>query len=299
MSILSMKNVLFQGVFAALVTPFHKDLSIDWDSFEKYVDWLCTQGIQGVVPCGTTGEGSALTFEEQGLLIHRCVQVVNKRAKVIAGTSALTVAATVALVTQAQQKGADGALIVTPPYIRPSQKGLIQYYQDIHDQTDLPIVLYHNPGRAAVSLEVSTIQHLAELPRIVGLKDSCTDLTRPITLSSLCDFSLLSGEDGTFLPFLAAGGDGIISVGAGLAPIAYKKLWESWLRKDTKNCLAIAQKLIALSQILFQSSNPGPVKYACHLMGWSQSLCRYPLGPLDPKLQENLAQCLHQLSLLE
>lgn len=293
-----MKNLIFQGVFAAVITPFHEDLSIDWPTFERYIDWLCHQGIQGLVPCGTTGEGSALTPQEQGMLIQRCVQVANKRVKVIAGASALTTSDTVALVSQAQDKGADGALIVTPPYIRPSQKALIQYYHDIHNRTTLPIVLYHNPGRAAVGLEVSTIQELSSLPRIVGIKDSCADLTRPLALSQLDSFSLLSGEDGTFLPFLAAGGHGIISVGAGIAPRDYNQMWDTWTNGRSQDCLVLAQKLLPLIQALFQSSNPGPVKYACHLMGWGQSVCRYPLAPLEVTVQTRIKDCLLDLCLL-
>jgi 4-hydroxy-tetrahydrodipicolinate synthase len=282
-----------RGVFVALITPFLEDLSIDWKTFERLVDWLCDQGIDGVVPCGTTGEALALSPEEQREVIRSTVKTARKRVQVLAGTAGVTLPQTLSLMRAAQAEGAEGALVVTPYYIRPSQEGLFQYYSALHQATQFPMVLYNNPGRTCVTLEVSTIRRLAELPFVLGLKDSSSDLSRPINLMS--HLTLFSGEDATFLPFLAAGGHGIISVSAGIIPGLYQRIWHAWQNKEMHEAQHLAQALSYFNAPFFQASNPGPIKYAYSLLGWGKPYLRVPLGPLPASCAQGIAQRLTEL----
>lgn len=286
----------FAGIFAALITPYKEDLSIDWQAFEKYVDWMCAQGVQGLVVAGTTGEGMALTPQEHQDLVQCAVHVCQKRAHVMAGVAGVSVSQSLALIEGAQASGADSALVLTPPYIKPSQEGLVSYYTQLHDHSTLPLVLYNNPGRTCVNLEVSTLFSLAEYPRIKGLKDSTADLSRPLALSPLVkekNWGLFSGEDSTILPFLASGGNGIISVAAGLFPHAYIDLWRCINQNDLKQAREIALSLVPLHQAFGQGVNPGPIKYACHLMGWANPFMRFPLGTLSQGCQQNIERLVH------
>jgi len=205
----------FSGIFVALITPYTEDLSIDWQAFEKYVDWMCAQGVQGIVVAGTTGEGMALTPKEHRDLVQCAFNVCQKRAHVMAGVSCVTPSQALSLIEAAHTHGAESVLVLTPPYIKPSQEGLIAYYREIHTHSYVPIILYNNPGRTCVNLEIETLYALAQYERIKGIKDSTTDLSRPLALSSLVkekQWGLFSGEDSTIFPFLASGGNGIISI---------------------------------------------------------------------------------------
>ena len=278
----------FSGICVALITPYTENLSIDWEAFEKYVDWMCAQGVQGVVVGGTTGEGMALTPKEHQDLTQCAVHVCQKRAHVMAGCAGVTISQTLSLVEGSQKQGAESALVVTPPYIKPSQSGLVSYYKEIHAHSSLPLILYNNPSRTCVNLEVSTLFELAECERIRGIKDSTPDLSRPLALSELVKekkWALFSGEDSTFFPFLASGGNGIISVAAGLFPHPYIEVLRCINQNDLKQAREIALSLVSLHQALGQGVNPGPIKYACHLMGLAHPYMRFPLGSLSQETQ--------------
>lgn len=286
------------SVFVALITPFKEDLSIDWQAFEKYVDWLCAMKVDGLVPCGTTGGFLTLTPQEHRDIIRRTVGVAQKRAAVLAGASAVTVRQTVSYVQAAQEEGATGVLLVTPYYVKPSQEGLYQYYYAVHQATQFPIVIYNNPGRTCVNIDVDTIIRLADLPFIIGLKDSTPDLSRPLELRQSIrkdQLQLFSGEDQTLLPFLAAGGDGAISVTAGIVPNLYKRLLDAWNNRNVAEAKTIADEIFPITQALFKATNPIPVKYACSVLGFGEPYTRLSVGSLSKEHKNDIDNILSNI----
>ncbi|MGL6188306.1 MAG: 4-hydroxy-tetrahydrodipicolinate synthase [Holosporales bacterium] len=293
---LSKKANSFYGIFVALATPF-KGGEIDEEKVQAHLEFLLSEGVSGVVPCGTTGESVALSFEERGRLIRLCVDAFKGKGQVIPGTGAMTTADALAYTRQAQEAGADGALIVSPYYVKADPEGIKKYYETLAEKTSLPLILYSNPGRTGFELPVSLIRFLAEsCPLIMGLKDSSADLTRPLALASLSrPFSLLSGEDATFPAFLAQGGHGIISVGANVAPALYRRLYEAWCEGDFPTFSHLGRTLYSLSETLFKTPSPGPVKYALYLQGYGGPETRLPLGPLTPEHREEIQRVLSVL----
>jgi 4-hydroxy-tetrahydrodipicolinate synthase len=219
---------------------------------------------------------------------------------VIAGAGSNATEHAVKLARQAEVAGADGLLAVTPYYNRPSQEGLFLHFRAIHDATSLPILLYDVPSRTACSLALDTIGRLAELPRIVGLKDATADLARPQRLHGLLGdrFRLLSGDDATALNFLRAGGDGCISVVSNVAPAQAVSLYDAWRRRDDVEADSRAATLAPLTAALFAESNPVPVKYALEAMGWMRADVRLPLGPASETTRAAVAAALSKLGLL-
>ncbi|BDB95975.1 4-hydroxy-tetrahydrodipicolinate synthase [Candidatus Hydrogenosomobacter endosymbioticus] len=289
----------FNGVSVAVPTFMLADRAVNWSAFEKYIDWLCGDKVDGVVPCGTTGGFLCLSADEQRRLIEICVEVCGKRAKVIAGAAAATTPETINLVKSAEKAGANAALIVSPFYVKPSQEGIYQFYKDIHDATNIPIVIYSNPGRAGVGIAIDTVKRLMELPRIVGLKDSTSDLSRTLEISSFMKrgFSLLCGEDSLFLPFLSCGGTGIISVTAGVAPMQFKEIWKCWNDKDIDKAHKTAISVRKLCAAMFMSPSPIPVKYALYMMGFAEPHTRLPLGPISCECKSIIKEELASLGL--
>lgn len=291
-----------QGIFVAIATPFRGDGAIDWAALERYVDWLCEKGVQGIVPCGTTGEFLGLSAAEQGAIIDKVTEVVAHRAVVIAGTSAPTIQETIGLSRRAEHAGADGVLIVAPYYAKPSQEGIKHYFSVVHHETNLPLIVYHNPGRAVAGIEKETLKHLLELPRIKGLKESSTDIARHLALYEVArsrpDFTLFCGEDSAFLSFLASGGKGIISVTAGVDPERYLQLFHAWCANNPEKARDIALELKDLVHHMFAFPSPVPVKTALQAMGFYEAYTRLPLGSLPPERAEELRSCLSSLALL-
>ncbi|HNB28585.1 MAG TPA: 4-hydroxy-tetrahydrodipicolinate synthase, partial [Alphaproteobacteria bacterium] len=210
---------MFQGSITALITPF-KDGKVDEKGFQSFVAWQIAEGIDGVVPCGTTGESPTLSHDEHKRVVELCVEVAKGKVPVIAGTGSNSTEEAIDLTQHAQRAGADAALIVLPYYNKPTPEGQYQHFKAIHDSTNLPIIIYNVPPRSAVDMSVDTMARLAKLPRIVGVKDATADLARPIRTKLAIDkeFCMLSGEDATALPFLAQGGVGCISVTSNVAP---------------------------------------------------------------------------------
>lgn len=260
----------FSGISVALMTPYKEDLSLDWSVFERYVDWICQKGVQGILVCGSTGEFLALSEEERAQLIKVAVQITKGRASVIAGTAGFTIAQTVEYTNAAEKAGADAALIVTPFYIKTTMAGLKTYFQSVHESTNLPIILYSNAGRTMLEIDVDLIRFLSTLERIVGLKDSSHDLSRPLMLGDLQNFALLAGEDGTCLSHWAGGGNGLISVAAGLLPAQYIDLFQTWQAGNPLEALKKARKLANFAKFLFSMPNPVLVKYGCEMLGFGK-----------------------------
>jgi 4-hydroxy-tetrahydrodipicolinate synthase len=290
---LSKKVHPFYGIFVALATPF-KGGEIDEEKLQTHLEFLLSEGVSGVVPCGTTGESVALSLEERGRLIRLCVDFFKGKGHVIPGTGAMTTADALTYTRQAQEAGADGALVVSPYYVKADPEGVKKYYETLAEKTSFPLILYSNPGRTGFEIPVSLIRSLVEsCPLIMGLKDSSTDLTRPMALASLNrPFSLLSGEDATFPAFLAQGGHGIISVGANVAPSLYRQLYEAWCQGDLPTFSHLGRTLYSLSETLFKTPSPGPVKYALSLEGYGGPETRLPLAPLTPEHREEIQKVL-------
>ena len=269
---------MFQGSFVALITPF-KDGKVDQDAFRAFVDWQVEEGTDGLIPCGTTGESATLSHDEHMRVVEICLEVADGRVPVIAGTGSNATEEAIMLTHHAKEAGADGALVVTPYYNKPTQEGLYRHYKAIHDAVDLPILIYNIPGRSVIDMAVDTMARLAGLPKIVGVKDATADLSRPLQtrMAIGADFCQMSGEDATAVPFLAAGGHGCISVTANVAPRMCADMQRAWRDGDLKTSMTLQDRLMPLHLALFCESSPGPVKYAANLLGKCSTETRLPL----------------------
>ena len=271
---------MFKGSITALITPF-KDGQVDWPAFEKLVEWQITEGIHGLVPCGTTGESPTLSHDEHRAVIKKCIEVAAGRVPVIAGTGSNSTAEAIELTVKAQEDGADAALIVTPYYNKPTQEGLYQHYKAIHEASDIPIILYNVPGRSVINISVETMARMAELPRIVGVKDATDDASRPVYTRLACgdDFCQLSGEDPSIGAFMGQGGHGIVSVISNIAPKLCAERHNAWEAGDLATFAKIRDQLAPLAVGVFCETSPAPVKYAMHRMGLCENEVRLPMIP--------------------
>jgi len=290
---------MFKGSFVALITPFRNG-AVDEVAFQEHVAWQLGQGTHGLVPIGTTGECPALEEDEQERLIALCVEVAKGRAPVIPGTGFNSTAHTIHATKVAKKAGADAALVVCPYYNRPTQEGLYQHFKAVHDAVDIPIVIYNIPVRTAVDMSVQTMARLAKLPNIIGVKDSTNDLTRPVKTRLAIDkeFSMLSGEDGTAVAFLAQGGHGCISVTANVAPAQLSQMHEAWQKGNVATVQQINERLMPLHDALFAETSPGPVKYAASLLGRCTPEVRQPLWQTAPETQEKVRTAMRGAGLL-
>ncbi len=273
---------MFHGSIVALVTPFRNG-RIDERAFQDLVAWHVTQGTHGFVPVGTTGESPTLSHAEHERVVELCIETVARRRPVIAGTGSNATAEAISLTRHAARVGADAALIVTPYYNKPTQDGLYAHYRAIHDATEIPIIIYNIPGRSVVDMSVETMARLAELPRIVGVKDATADIVRPLLTAQRCgaEFCQLSGEDGNALAFLAHGGHGCISVTANVAPALCAAMHEAWREGRPDEALALQRRLLPLHRALFCETSPAPTKYALARMGKCTEEVRLPLVGLS------------------
>ena len=289
-----------RGSITALITPMQADGGVDEDRYAAFMDWQITEGTQGLVPMGTTGESATLSHSEHEKAIRLCVEVTAGRVPVIAGTGSNSTEEAVSLSLAAQNAGADALLVVTPYYNKPTQAGLIAHYRAIHDATTLPIIIYNIPGRSVINMWVETMATLSALERIVGVKDATADLVRPIEqrLASGPDFIQLSGEDASILPFMGAGGHGCISVTSNVAPRLCAEFHAAWAAGDHAQAQAINDRLMPLHDALFVESNPVPAKYALELLGRVQPGLRLPLVPLSEASEKRVHDALVQVGLL-
>lgn len=289
-----------RGSITALITPMQADGGVDEGRYAAFMDWQITEGTQGLVPMGTTGESATLSHSEHEKAIRLCVEVTAGRVPVIAGTGSNSTEEAVSLSLAAQKAGADALLVVTPYYNKPTQAGLIAHYRAIHDATNLPIIIYNIPGRSVVNMSVETMATLSKLERIVGVKDATADLVRPIEqrLASGPDFIQLSGEDASILPFMGAGGHGCISVTSNVAPRLCAEFHAAWAGGDHAQAQAINDRLMPLHDALFVESNPVPAKYALQLLGRVQPGLRLPLVQLSEASEQRVRDALVQIGLL-
>ena len=272
---------MFKGSNVALVTPF-KNNELDEETYIKLINFHLENGTNGLVPAGTTGESPTLTHSEHEKVIELCINESNGKIPVIAGTGSNSTDEAIALTKHAEKVGADGALVVTPYYNKPTQEGLYQHYKAINDNTSLPIIIYNIPGRCVIDMSVDTMARLFELKNIAGVKDATGDLNRlDQTIKKLGpDFIQLTGEDGLAYQFNKRGGVGIISVTANIAPKLCSDM-QKFSKSSSDNEMKEAERIDALLQpvhkALFAESNPSPVKYAAKLLGLCDDAVRLPL----------------------
>ncbi len=284
---------MFQGSLVALITPF-KNGTVDEQALEPLVEWHIEQGTNGIVPCGTTGESWMLTHEEQKRIIEICVSIAAQRVPIIPGTSAISTEETISLTKQALNCGANGALIVTPPYVKPTQAGLYQHFKTINEEVNLPIIIYNNPSRAGVKIDIETLAQLAMLPNIIGVKDATGDLSAPIRirLATNQNFCVLSGDDPTAIAFLAQGGHGCISITANVAPKQCAELYSNMGTNELRDQVQL------LHHALLVESNPVPVKYAASLLDLCSEEVRKPLVALSDTSKAIVHKAMHAAGIL-
>lgn len=290
---------MFRGSFTALITPFRNG-AIDAKAFQDFVEWQIAEGSHGLVPVGTTGESPTVSHDEHKRVVELCVEAAKGRVPVIAGTGSNSTAEAIDFTAHAKRAGADAALIVLPYYNRPTPEGQYRHYKAIHDAVDLPIIIYNVPPRSAVDMTVETMARLAELPNIVGVKDATADLARPhaTRLAIKKPFCQLSGEDGTALAFLAAGGHGCISVTANVAPRLCAEMQDAWHAGDVKKASEIQDRLFPLHKALFCESSPGPVKFAVSLLGRASAETRLPLCEIAEVSKQKVTAAMQSAGLL-
>jgi 4-hydroxy-tetrahydrodipicolinate synthase len=288
----------FHGSIVALVTPFKKG-KVDYDAFQHLVEWHVASGTHGLVPCGTTGETPTLSSDEHKKLITACVEAARGRVPVIAGAGSNATDKTIDLAKSAEKSGAEGILVVTPYYNKPTQEGLYQHYKAVNDAQGLPIILYNVPGRTGVELSVDTTVRLAGLKRVVGIKDASVDLSRPLQMRHALgdDFILLSGEDATVAAYLAQGGHGCISVTANVAPKICAELHNAWAKKDWKAFERVRDILLPLHRDLFAEPNPAPGKYCVSKLGKCNDELRLPLLSVTPGTRSKLDAAMEHAGL--
>ncbi|MDA1099042.1 MAG: 4-hydroxy-tetrahydrodipicolinate synthase [Proteobacteria bacterium] len=290
---------MFKGSIVALITPF-RDGQVDEDALRKLVDWHVEQGTHGIVPCGTTGESPTLSHEEHGRVVEIVIDQVAGRLPIIAGAGSNNTAEAIALTLRAQAAGADAVLHVAGYYNRPNQEGLYQHFKALHDATDIPIIVYNIPPRAIVDILPETMERMAALPRIVGVKDATCDGSR-ISRERLLigsDFCHLSGEDPTALAYNAHGGDGCISVTANVAPKLCAEFQEACQAGDYGLALSLHERLMPLHIVLFLEPSPAGTKYAAWRLGLCEAEARLPVVPLTKATAEKIDVALRYVGLL-
>ena len=290
---------MFYGSMPALITPFANG-KIDEAAFKSFVEWQISEGSNGLVPCGTTGESPTLSHDEHMRVTEMCIEVANGRVPVIAGAGSNSTDEAIHLAIHAKKAGADAVLVVTPYYNKPTQAGLYAHYKAINDAVDIPIIIYNIPGRSIVDMSVDTMANLAKLPNIVGVKDASQDLGRPI-LTRLAidgDFCQMSGEDGTAVPLLAAGGHGCISVTANIAPRMCSDMHRAWREGDLITCMELQDRLMPLHEAIFCETSPGPIKYAASLLGKCTAETRLPICPISEDSKATVHKAMADIGLL-
>ena len=293
---------MFKGSNVALITPF-KDDKLDTENYIKLINFHIENGTNGLVPAGTTGESPTLSHDEHQKVIELCIKEAKGKIPVIAGTGSNSTVEAIELTKHAEKAGADGVLVVTPYYNKPTQEGLYQHYKAINDNTSLPIIIYNIPSRCVIDMSVDTMARLFELKNIAGVKDATGDLKRlDQTIEKLGhEFIQLTGEDGLAFEFNKRGGVGIISVTANIAPKLcsdMQRCSKSKSDNEMKEAERIDQLLQPLHKSLFLESNPAPVKYAAKLLGLCDDSIRLPLVKIKKETQEEVKKALHSAKLL-
>jgi 4-hydroxy-tetrahydrodipicolinate synthase len=271
---------MFEGLTVAMVTPFREG-RVDEEAVDRLVDHLLDGGVDGIVPAGSTGESPVLTEEERRELFQHVRRRVGARAFVLAGTGTNSTASTLAQTALAREAGADGALVVTPYYNKPTQAGLYAHFRRVAEEGGLPLCLYNVPGRTGVSLAPETVRRLADVPGIVAIKEASGSLDQVSEICRDTRLTVLSGDDSLTLPMLAVGAAGVVSVVGNLTPQPLQTMLRAYAEGETDRALRLHRQLFPLARVLFIESNPGPVKHALARAGLIRPELRLPLVPVS------------------
>ena len=292
---------IFTGSGVAIVTPFNEDETINYPELKRLIEFQIENSTDAIVICGTTGEASTLTDEEQIECIKFTVEVVNKRVPVIAGAGSNHTAHAIELAQGCERVGADAVLLVTPYYNKTTQKGLIKHYKMIAESINIPIILYNVPSRTGLNITPQTCYELSKIKNIVGIKEASGNLSQVAEIAALCgeDFHIYSGNDDQILPVLSLGGLGVISVLANIMPKETHDMVASYLEGDSKKATKMQLEYLHLINELFSETNPIPVKTALNLMDFNVGNCKMPLCEMDNKNLENLKEAMKDAGLLK
>ncbi len=290
----------YVGAYTALVTPFRNG-KVDEERYREFIEWQIAEGIDGLVPCGTTGESATLTHQEHEEVIRICIDQVKKRVPVIAGVGSNNTAEAIRLTKFAKEAGADAALHITPYYNKPTQQGLYAHFKAVNDAVDLPLIVYNVPGRTSVNIAPATMARMyREIPNVVGMKEATGNMTHVSDTLEFCGkgFDLLSGDDFTILTTLALGGTGVISVVSNILPKEVAGLCSAFRAGDLAKARELHYYLMPISRACFIETNPIPVKTALAMMGRMDIEMRLPLVPMASDNEKILDAALRGLSLI-
>ncbi len=289
---------MFTGAMVALITPF-QDGEIDYETLDEIIEFQLNNGIDGIVPVGTTGESPTLSHEEHKEIIERVVKTVNGQVPVIAGAGSNSTAEAIELTAFAKKIGADATLQVGPYYNKPTQEGFYQHFKAIAEEVDLPVVLYNIPGRCGAGMTPDTIARLSEVENIVAIKEATGSLDQASEIAILCDITIISGDDSLTLPLASVGGKGVISVAANIVPADVKAMTDLILENDLVSARQWHNKLFNLCKnMLTLATNPIPIKAAMAMLNMASEELRLPMTPLEENKRAVLKQTLKDYGLL-
>lgn len=288
---------MFEGSFVALVTPF-KNGQIDYKKLKALVEFHIENGTNGIVPCGTTGESATLSFDEHERMIGEVVSMVGGRIRVLAGAGSNNTMEALRLTRHAKKVGADGALLITPYYNKPTQEGLYRHYKLIAEEVDIPIVIYNVPSRTGISILPETVAKLSEIKNIVGIKEASGSIDQTTQILQLCNITVLSGDDSLTLPIMSVGGKGVISVVANVVPADIAALTRYCLEGNFEEARKCHHKLFPLCKGMFIETNPIPVKTAMKLLGKINGEMRLPLCDMTKEHENQLKNTLKNYGLM-
>ena len=289
---------MFKGSFVAIVTPF-KNGEVDFAKLSELVEWHVESGTHGIVPCGTTGESPTLSHEEHAKVVTHVIKAVNRRVPVLAGAGSNSTREAIWLTKHAKEAGADAVLSITPYYNKPTQRGLVEHYKAITSAVKIPLVMYNVPGRTGVKMAPETVAELAKIPTIVGIKEACGSVEQVCEIRSLCDITVLSGDDSLAYPMMAVGATGVISVAANVVPKDIAAMVDAANNGDHVEAKALHYKYWRLFRDLFIETNPVPVKTAMGMMGLIDPEVRLPLCPMSDKNTATLRTTLEACGVFE
>jgi 4-hydroxy-tetrahydrodipicolinate synthase len=290
---------MFRGSIVAIVTPF-KNGEVDEEKLRELVDFQIENGTDGIVPCGTTGEASTLDYEEHDRVIEIVVEQARKRVPIIAGTGSNSTQEAIEISEHARKAGADGLLLVTPYYNKPTQEGLYLHYKAVAEAVPLPQVLYNVPGRTSVNMLPATVARLADIPNIVAIKEATGSLQQASEILALCGdkIDVLSGDDFITFPMMACGGKGVISVTANIMPKEIAAMVDAFNAGNMDEARRLHLKLLKINNAMFIETNPTPVKTALGLMGKCSDEVRLPLAPMSEDNKAKLAEIMKEYNLI-
>ena len=290
---------MFEGIYVAIPTPF-KNGKVDEEALRGHIEFLIENGVDGIVPCGTTGESATLSYEEHEEVIAITIDQCKGRVKVIAGTGSNSTEEAIRLTRFAEEVKADGALLITPYYNKPNQEGLYLHFKAVAEAVSIPIVLYNVPGRTGVNMLPETVARLSEIENIVAIKEATGSTNVATEIVNLCGdkITVLSGDDLTFFPLLSVGAKGVISVTANVVPDKMVEMYRNFVEGNLKRAMELHHWLYPLSKVLFIDTNPIPVKTALSFMGKMEKEFRLPLCPTTPEKEAKIKEVLTRLGVI-